>query len=78
MRDASDAELWAFAQREGMVIITKEDDFAEMAARLSDGPPVLWVRCGNVINRELVKRFDSAWPLAFKLLMDGAKLVELR
>lgn len=78
LRDASDQEIWAFAGRESAVIITKDDDFAEMAARLSDGPAVLWVRCGNVVNRELLKRFEQAWPIAETLLGDGAKLVEMR
>jgi predicted nuclease of predicted toxin-antitoxin system len=78
MRDAADDEIWAYASAKGCVIITKDEDFAEMAARLPDGPAVLWIRCGNVLNRELRTRFESAWPEAQQLLAAGAKLIELR
>lgn len=78
LRDSTDGEIWTFAASRAMVIVTKDDDFAEMAARFRDGPPVLWIRCGNVINRELFRRFEQSWPIVRQLLSDGARLVELR
>jgi predicted nuclease of predicted toxin-antitoxin system len=78
LRDATDAEIWEFAARGAYIIVTKDEDFAEMVGRLKGGPAVLWIRCGNLLNRELVRRFEQSWPTAFKLLEDGARLVELR
>lgn len=78
LRDAADGEIWSYAASKGCVIVTKDEDFAEMAVRLPESPAVLWVRCGNVLNRELIARFESAWPHARQLLADGAKLIELR
>jgi predicted nuclease of predicted toxin-antitoxin system len=78
LRDAVDKEIWDFAVTQNCIIVTKDEDFAEMATRLNEGPAVLWVRCGNVLNRELLGRFAEAWPTARRLLEDGAKVVELR
>jgi predicted nuclease of predicted toxin-antitoxin system len=71
----------AVAAREvglGDVIVTKDEDFAELAARSDTGPQVLWVRTGNLVNKVLLERFAAAWPEAEPLLAAGARLVELR
>jgi len=78
LRDADDADIWLRAHSEREVIVTKDEDFAEMAGRLADGPQVLWVRTGNVLTRALLVRFDAAWAEAEPLLAAGARLVELR
>ena len=78
LRDATDPDIWRRAETDGAIIVTKDEDFAAMAARTADGPQVLWVRTGNLLNRVLLRRFGSAWPQAEPLLAGGAKLVELR
>ena len=78
LRDAADPEIWRRAGDQGAIIVTKDEDFAAMAARSAVGPQVLWVRTGNLLNRVLLQRFEAAWPQAEPLLANGARLVELR
>jgi len=78
LRDASDSAIWKRATEEGYVIVTKDEDFALMAAAEEMGPSVLWVRTGNLVNRLLLARFEHAWGEIEAHLQSGAKVIELR
>lgn len=78
LRNADDPEIWAYADEEAAVIVTKDEDFAAMAGRSPGGPQVLWVRTGNILTRPLLMRFEAAWPNVEPLLASGYRLVELR
>ncbi len=57
--DTSDAEITAFADREGRVVVTKDDDFRysyEVAARPAR---LLYVALGNMRNRELIGHISA-------------------
>jgi predicted nuclease of predicted toxin-antitoxin system len=41
LRDAGDAQLWGYAVREQMVILTKDEDFAARRLREPHGPIVV-------------------------------------
>jgi predicted nuclease of predicted toxin-antitoxin system len=60
------------------VVITKDEDFAQLATDNDAGPVVLWVRTGNVLNRALLARFKAAWPEIEAHLGAGARLIEFR
>ena len=62
LRDAADPEIWERARVEGAIIVTKDEDFPTMSAAQPDGPVVLWVRTGNLVNRLLLAQFERAWP----------------
>ena len=49
MAAASDSEIWAYALREGLVIVTKDEDFASRRGQ-AEGPQILWLRIGNAPN----------------------------
>lgn len=78
LRDAPDAQIWARARDLEAIIATKDEDFAQAASTGSPGPPVLWVRTGNLVNRLLLARFDAVWPQVEAHLDAGARVVELR
>ena len=78
LRDATDTAIWQRAEMDGAIIVTKDEDFAAMAGRMTQCPQVLWVRTGNLLTHLLLKRFDVAWVQAETLLADGVRLVELR
>lgn len=78
LRDASDSIIWKRATDEGRIIVTKDEDFASMAAAEENGPKVLWVRTGNLVNRLLLARFERAWDEIEAHLESGARVVELR
>ncbi|MCC5946798.1 MAG: DUF5615 family PIN-like protein [Bernardetiaceae bacterium] len=68
----------AKAQSRAVVIITKDDDFVRLLGQFGSPPQVVWVRCGNVRNRELRRIVLEAWPKAIELLTAGEPLVEMR
>ena len=69
--------IWARAVGDGAVIITKDEDFALLAASNAIGPKILWVRTGNLVNRLLLARFERAWPDVETHLSAPVRVVEL-
>lgn len=53
LRDAEDTEIFACAKAEGVILMTKDSDFAELVNRLGSPPKVIWLTCGNTSNAEL-------------------------
>jgi predicted nuclease of predicted toxin-antitoxin system len=43
----TDAEIWFHARTHGYVIVTKDNDFAELAVLRGAPPKVIWLRIGN-------------------------------
>lgn len=77
LRDAADSAIWDFAQRGGWVVITKDDDFVERAMRQESGPPVVWLRIGNCLNRVLLDWLAPLFPGILSELAAGQLLVEV-
>lgn len=68
----------ARAAAESIVVVTKDDDFAKLLGQHGPPPQVVWLRCGNVTNRELRRIVLEAWQRAVTLLIAGEALVEIR
>ena len=64
LRDALDPAIFAVARTAGVVVISKDADFAEMVTRLGPPPQVLWLRCGNTSNAALRAILSSELPPA--------------
>ena len=77
LREADDRVIWAFAGQAEMIIVTKDGDFVRLALD-GDGSRVLWVRTGNLINRILLGKFESAWPRLCAHFASETRLIELR
>ncbi len=54
MEMASDREIWNHAVAVRAVIVTKDEDFVIRRTFATDGPTVVWVRCGNTSRRQLL------------------------
>lgn len=79
LSDASDREIWDYARKENLVIVTKDDDFRILANQQRSTPPqVVWVRLGNCRKQALLAAFDSVLPELLKALAAGDAIVELR
>lgn len=50
---ASDREVWEFARENDFIVVTKDEDFSEMALVLGSPPQVVWIRRGNCSTREI-------------------------
>lgn len=74
---ADDRSIWSYARAECAIIVTKDEDFGQLAAAAPD-VRVLWVRIGNAVNRVLLDRFERAWPEIRTHLEQGAQVLELR
>ena len=61
LRDASDAELWGHASASGSVLISKDEDFANMALQTLTAE-LVWVRIGNCRRAFLLDLFRRIWP----------------
>lgn len=78
LRDANDAEIWERALTDGLIVITKDEDFAERAAHRKKSPRVVWLRVGNTTNTALKRWLTTRFPHIEELLDRGDSLVEVR
>lgn len=74
---AKDDAIWKLAAERGLVIVTKDADFAAKAAR-DASVRVVWVRCGNLKLDVFQVWFGSRADAMHRLLGMGEQVVELR
>lgn len=77
LHDATDAALWAIAQDRGATIISKDEDFAILRTRLTDGPSIVWIRKGNVGRKDLLTWFAPMLASVCDALDRGETLIEV-
>lgn len=60
--DWTDLEVWRYAERHDLTIVTKDADFSALA--LAGGPPprVVHLRIGNLRIRALREFLERVWP----------------
>jgi predicted nuclease of predicted toxin-antitoxin system len=75
---ASDRDLWDHAAARGWVIVTKDEDFQDLALRIGPPPQIVWVRLGNCRRAPLLDAFSRLWGDVDSALEQGEALVELR
>ncbi|WP_392479744.1 DUF5615 family PIN-like protein [Nostoc sp. C110] len=78
LRDAEDAEIFEAARATGVILMTKDSDFADLVDRFGTPPQVIWLTCGNTSNDRLKEILNSTLPEALELLRSGEALVEIR
>lgn len=76
--DASDNDLWRYALAHDAVIVTKDEDFANMVATGREAPRVVWVRVGNTRRAVLMAWFEPLIEQIVSMLQAGDRLIELR
>lgn len=59
LAEADDAAIWAFSEREGFTIVTKDADFVELSLLRGFPPKVIWLNLGNVSNTAVLDRVLS-------------------
>jgi len=77
MLGATDRIIFDAAREAGAVIVTKDNDFAQMIKRMDPPPQILWITCGNTSNARLREVLQTALPAAFDLLEHGEPFVEI-
>lgn len=60
---AADPEIWFYARTHDFLIVTKDNDFAELAVLKGPPPKVVWLRTGNCSSaavEHLLRTHESA------------------
>lgn len=76
LASASDASIWDHAVAQGLILVSKDDDFVARRTLANDGPQIVWVRFGNVSRAETIARFERALPYLVSALEQGDMLIE--
>lgn len=50
---AADSEVWFYGRTHGFIVVTKDEDVAELAVLRGAPPKVVWLRMGNCSTREV-------------------------
>ena len=77
LAQAKDSEIWNLATRTSAVVVTKDDDFVELA-RLKPGPRILWITAVNMSKLLLLEKLERRIADIEGALDAGESLVELR
>jgi predicted nuclease of predicted toxin-antitoxin system len=59
---ATDHQIWQAAIDQSAALVTKDRDFLMIRAASDSGPTVVWIRSGNVDNRDLIEQVIGALP----------------
>lgn len=78
LRDATDHEIWSYAIRENVAIMTKDEDFALRRVRESEGPTIIWLRIGNCSRAALIRWLLPLLGSIEELVKAGENLIEVR
>ena len=76
LRDASDAEVWHYASQTDSILVSKDEDFANMALRAPTAK-LIWVRIGNCRKAFLFELFRRMWPRILERLDSGDRVIEI-
>jgi len=71
-----DAAIVDYAERHGLILVSKDDDFATRFPGRSYR--LLWLRCGNITNAALSDWLAERWEAIARKLEDGESLIEVR
>lgn len=74
---ASDRRIWTHARSKGAVIVTKDQDFADLTRRDRRGAAVVWIRIGNTTSRALWRTLEPVLPEILDALERGERLIEV-
>jgi predicted nuclease of predicted toxin-antitoxin system len=74
---ASDRRIWTYARSTQAVIITKDQDFADLARSNQRGAAVVWIRLGNTTSWALWRALEPVFPEILDGLAHGETLIEV-
>jgi predicted nuclease of predicted toxin-antitoxin system len=77
MRDASDAEVWTYASETDSILVSKDEDFANMVLQVPTAK-LIWIRTGNCRKTFLLDLFRRMWPRILQRLENGDRAIEIR
>jgi predicted nuclease of predicted toxin-antitoxin system len=77
MEKCDDSMIWDYAVSKAVVIVTKDEDFADRIQMDPDGPAIVWLRIGKCSKRDLFQWLAPMLPHILDCLRQGEKLIEI-
>jgi predicted nuclease of predicted toxin-antitoxin system len=77
LAQSADTIIWQRAAALGAVIITKDEDFAQLTILRPETVAVVWLRVGNCRTAPLLATVEKLWPEVIHQLNSGARLIEV-
>ncbi|MGH9668852.1 MAG: DUF5615 family PIN-like protein [Terriglobales bacterium] len=74
-RPASDERIWEHARQQGFTIVSKDNDFEQMAILRGHPPKVIWLRCGNATSEDIEQLIRRSTDLIRSFEADPAASV---
>jgi predicted nuclease of predicted toxin-antitoxin system len=78
LRDADDETIFQAARAKGVILLTKDKDFADLVDRFGPPPTVIWLRCGNTSEARLKEILFLHLESALAFIAAGDSLVEIQ
>ena len=76
--EATDLEVAREADRRGSILVSKDEDFADLSRRGLLQVPFLWIRFGNTTNARLWQALEPSMQTIEDAFANGETIVELR
>ena len=77
LREATDLQIYLAARARGVVVVTKDRDFAELSSRLGPPPQVILMTCGNTTNSRLREILGAQWEAIVVRIAEGDPIIEI-
>jgi predicted nuclease of predicted toxin-antitoxin system len=77
LAQSRDEIIWERAARDGAVIVSKDEDFANLTLVRAEPVAVVWLRIGNCRTPVLLAGMERAWADIVQQLDSGARLIEV-
>lgn len=72
-----DADITKITIEEDRIIVTKDSDFPDSFFLKGPPPRIVYLRLGNIRNRELTAFLETRWSVIEGLLAEGAGMLVL-
>jgi predicted nuclease of predicted toxin-antitoxin system len=78
LKTSDDTEIWRHAVTNGLVVVSKDEDFFFLSNAPGAIGKLVWVRMGNCRTPVLLERFRIKIPQIIASFEAGSRVVELR
>ncbi|HEX2256080.1 MAG TPA: DUF5615 family PIN-like protein [Afifellaceae bacterium] len=72
---AADEDIWRYARRQGLILVSKDGDFHQRSFLLGPPPKFVWLRVGNCTTAEIESLLRGRAAQIAAFLSDDAAAV---
>jgi predicted nuclease of predicted toxin-antitoxin system len=66
----ADSAIWNFAQDNGFIIVSKDDDFCQLSFLHGAPPKVIWLSIGNAVTQTILRILIDRYSLIERFVRD--------